>query len=518
MEQDSPLAWVICFSAFIDVFIIIGIDNSFGVVIGSLMELLGSSTSNIAWVHSVHSSSMFLFASVSSALTNKFGFRIVILIGTILSCVSYIACVFMQNFIALLLVYGLLGGAGSGLLFTPGNIACVHYFNKHKALATGISASGGGLGTICISMLCNYVNINYGCTGYFLTIGFLSSLTLIFAIFASPVKSEDETLSEDNCKTEIEKPPMKQNPALAQPNKRRRSSIALDAHINAMENVNKRRKSSIYLGAHMNAMQNFAFAAEGEGDDLTEFDQKVRRTSIALDAHIITLQNASRRNSTYSPTETDDVGGMQLKSEEGSNGALEALKLLKDARMFFYSLVHVMFELAYYIPIVFLPEMMIHDHGISKDWAGMVISVLGISHMVGKILAGILVQYSTISPTIFSATCLGLLGGSCIGFTFCSQYEEFMILTVVYGLVLSSIDLFNPLILVDMFGGNKLKDSFGIIMLAKMFSPMWGPPIGGAFRDWTGKYLVAFYAAGTFQLVGGFFNVLVCIFHLRRKS
>ena len=391
VEQDSPLAWVICFSAFIDVFIIIGIDNSFGVVIGSLMDLLGSSTSNIAWVHSVHSSSMFLFASVSSVLTNKFGFRIVILVGTILSCVSYIACVFMQNFIALLLVYGLVAGAGAGLLFTPGNIACVHYFNKHKAIATGISMSGGGLGTICISMLCNYVNINYGCTGYFLTIGFLSSLTLIFAIFASPVKSEDENLSGDKSKQEIENPPNKQNPPSAQP------------------------------------------------------------------------------NSTYSQTETDDIGGMQLESEEGSNGALEALKLLKDARMFFYSLVHVMFELAYYIPIVFLPEMMIHDHGISKDWAGMVISVLGISHMVGKILTGILVQYSTISPTIFSATCMGLLGGSCIGFTFCSQYEEFMILTAVYGLVLSSIDLFNPLILVDMFGGNKLKDSFGKIMLAKMF-------------------------------------------------
>ena len=54
-------------------------------------------------------------------------------------------------------------------------------------------------------------------------------------------------------------------------------------------------------------------------------------------------------------------------------------------------------------------------------------------------------------------------------------------------------------------------------MVCKMLSPIWGPPIGGALKDWTGHYDFAFYASGFFQLIGGVFNILVVLFQIKQK-
>ena len=515
VKKDSLLAWIICFGAFITNFAVIGIDNSFGVVIGSLMLLLGSSTSDISWVHSAHSSSMFLFAAVSTILIKRFGFRFVIFVGTILCCASYAACVFLPNFIGLLIGYGIIGGAGSGLLFTPANIACVHYFDKRKAISTGIAMSGSGIGTMGVSLACNYMNIKYGYKGYFITLCFISSLTLIFALFASPVqneievkdskevsnsptdhtikpdmKSETTTVHEENkeCKTSSKN---KQDITVEQRNKSCKSSVALEGQTNGLEPTQKDNHEEILTPISDQILSRDIIT--------TQWDR--RRSSIALDAYINAVDVSKKEN--------------EASCESISTHTI--LTLLKDKRMSFYCLVHVLFELAYYVPMIYLPEMMVHDHGLSKEWAGSIISILGLCHMTGRILSGLLVQCSKISPTIFSAISMGLLGTGCIGFTFCKTYEHFVLVTSAYGLILATIDVFLPLILIEMFGDANLKDAYGLVMVGKMFSPMWGPPIGGAFKDWTGRYNVAFYAAGSFQYIGAFFNVLVCIFHFKLK-
>ena len=472
VKKDGCLAWMVCAGAFITQVATIGIDNSFGVVIGSLIELLDSNTSNVSWIHSVHSTFMFLFASISSIMLKKFGFRCVIIIGAILCISSYLASAFLPNYIGLFIFYGVIGGAGSGLLFTPANIACVYYFDKWKAIATGLSMSGVGFGTMGVSLLCNYINITYGCMGYFITLCLITSLTMIFAIFASTVKDENKDDNEDEQvppSIKITPPDLKLQedvePALAQIC--RRSSIDYGPK----------------LAAHIESREG-------------------RRRSIALDAHINTLEEYKT----------------ELKSTEDSNNKVKSiLMLLKDKRMLCYCMVHVMYELAYYVPMVYLPELMMKDHDISKEWAGTILSVLGLCNMVGKVLTGLLLQCAKISPTILSAISIGGIGICCIGFTFCSIYEHFVILTAVYGLILSSVDLFTPLILIEIFGDEKLKETFGLVMIGKMFSPIWGPPIGGALKDWTGKYNFAFYAAGTFQLIASFFNILMCAFHLKQN-
>ena len=483
VKQDSFLAWMVCLGAFLTSFTIIGIDNCFGVAIGSLINLLESNTSTVSWIHSVHSSFMFFFASISSILLKKLGFRSVILLGTVLSCASYVTSIFLQNYIGLFLAYGVVGGAGSGLLFTPANIASTQYFVKWKSISTGISMSGAGCGTMAISLLCNYVNIKYGIKGYFTAISLISSLTVIFGLFASPIKITDdgeETTTTNKVPRNLAKKSGKDEHAKGT----KRICNGNEEQNNPVPIMSRdRRRSSIAIGP------NLSERIEARAG---------RRSSIAMDAHIDMVEET---------TEKDD----SLSEKMG------IFKLLKNKEMFCYSLVHVFFELAYYTPMVYLPEMMTRDRGIPQEWAGTIISILGVVNMAGKVITGLLLQWLKISPTLFSAATLILLGGSCIGFTFCISYGHFVAMTSIYGIMLSTVVVCLPLVLIEILGDDKLKDGFSLIMVCKMLSPIWGPPIGGALKDWTGHYDFAFYASGVFQLIGGVFNILVVIFQIKQK-
>ena len=470
VKKDSVFAWMVCFGAFLTSFAVVGIDSSFGVVIGSLIDVLQSNTSTVSWIHSIHSSSMFFFASVSSILLKKFSLRSVILVGTVLSCASYLTSIFLQNYFGLLLAYGLIGGAGSGLLYTPANIASTQYFDKWKSISTGISMSGAGCGTMVVSLICKYVNIEYGAKGYFITIAFISSLTFVFALFASPININDVEVDSSKSK-EIPK------------NATIESGTKLDTKHVAPVTTRERRRSSIAIGPNLTAHME---ARSG------------RRSSIALDAHMDMVE------------ETPDIDFNMIEK-------IGVLTLLKNKEMFFYCLVHIFFELAYYSPMVYLPEMMTSDRGISQEWAGTIISVLGVANMAGKVITGLFLQWLGVSPTLFSAITLMLLCGSCIGLTFCISYGYFAAVTAAYGIMLSTVDVCLPLILIEILGEDKLKDGFSLIMVCKMLSPIWGPPIGGALRDWTGHYSFTFYASGFFQFIGGFFNFLVLLFQVKHK-
>ena len=210
------------------------------------------------------------------------------------------------------------------------------------------------------------------------------------------------------------------------------------------------------------------------------------------------------------------LNGSLLKGDHESHETNDQIKKMKkivrmvgDKRMLYYCLVQVFFELAFYIPMVFLSEKMQRYDGISKEKAGTIFMVLGLSVMLGRAISGMILQYSKLKPIVFSILSMALQGMCSIGFTLCIMYEHFAIVTVIYGLVLSSIEVLIPPICIEIFGVDKLKDTYGLVMMARMFCPLWGPPLAGALYNWTGNYNLAFYTAGSFQLIGSAFNILV---------
>eukprot|EP00088_Acartia_fossae_P021426 TRINITY_DN22886_c1_g2_i2.p1 TRINITY_DN22886_c1_g2~~TRINITY_DN22886_c1_g2_i2.p1 ORF type:complete len:184 (-),score=46.58 TRINITY_DN22886_c1_g2_i2:104-574(-) len=71
--------------------------------------------------------------------------------------------------------------------------------------------------------------------------------------------------------------------------------------------------------------------------------------------------------------------------------------LLKDPKFLLVGVSNIFGFLGFYIPFIYLPSLVESREGISESEAAMVLSVIGISNTVGRILTGIL---SSPSPSI----------------------------------------------------------------------------------------------------------------------
>ena len=452
IRKDSCLAWMVCFGAFLSQIASIGVDNSFGVVLGNVIKEFDSTTYQVSWIQSTRSTCMFLFASISSFLLKKVRMCLVVLLGTVLCCTSCIVSAYLKTYIGLFLAYGVVGGIGSGLIVTPSLIACTLYFDKWKEVASGFAMSGAGFGTMFVSLLGNYININFGNTRYFATLSVMASLNMVLVLFGCPLQEENENENSEK-----------------------------SLHIEKLHHEEECKLESL------------EFPQEGRFSSITTVLQKSR-------SYLSLCSNFSNGENTE---------GNSLVDEERN-----VISLLFDKRILCYCVVHIFFELGYYIPMVFLPETMITDHDISNSFAGTVISILGVSNMIGKLLSGLILQRYEICPILFSAITLMLLCFSTTGMTLCASYEHFVIVAAVYGFVLSTIDLCIPFVVMKIMGEDKLKDGFGLIMYSKMFCPLWGPPIGGSLKDWFGTYKPAFFAASGFFFISSSFNALVFLFNI----
>ena len=87
-----------------------------------------------------------------------------------------------------MLTYGFIGGFGLGLIYLPAIVSFGFYFESKRALATGISVCGSGVGTFVFAPLANWVLVNYGWKTSNLVFAGICLLCIIFGLFMRPLE------------------------------------------------------------------------------------------------------------------------------------------------------------------------------------------------------------------------------------------------------------------------------------------------------------------------------------------
>ena len=100
-----------------------------------------------------------------SVLSNRFGFRAVTIAGSVLAATSLAVSIFATSVEFLYVTVGIIGGIGFGLVYVPAVIVVGFYFEKKRALATGIAVCGSGIGTFVIAPLTSWLLDEYGWKG-----------------------------------------------------------------------------------------------------------------------------------------------------------------------------------------------------------------------------------------------------------------------------------------------------------------------------------------------------------------
>ena len=194
---------------------------------------------------------------------------------------------------------------------------------------------------------------------------------------------------------------------------------------------------------------------------------------------------------------------------------IESWNLLKQPKLTFYCISHGLLTVGYFIPIDFLNSMMVMEHQISDEFARYIIPIIGISNFAGNLFTGLLMFKYKVSP-IFLHTlyCVGC-GLSCLIFTYCTNYYDFVAVAVFYGFCVGPITMLIMECLTKMFGISLVKDTVGFIMLVYAMGSIIGAPIGGYISDIGQSFNAAFYFAAILYILAAL-NGWATL-HLNRK-
>jgi len=137
-----------------------------------------------AWVGSVQIALIFVLGPLTSALVNRLGCRLTAIVGG-LSCVSGLLLSSLASSVYIMYVtYSVLFGFGGSCLFVSSYVIISQHFEKYLSIATGILASGTGLGIIIVAPILQALLDSFGWrTTYRVTAGIISIVCVLCLTF-----------------------------------------------------------------------------------------------------------------------------------------------------------------------------------------------------------------------------------------------------------------------------------------------------------------------------------------------
>jgi len=118
---------------------------------GPLNQKLGTTLAQLQWTFSLLIILQTWLSPFQAYLVDRFGPRLLIAIGALLSGGSWVLSAWVDNIWALYFTYGVLGGFGTGIIYVGIIGLMVRWFPDRRGLATGLAAAGYGFGAFFTS-------------------------------------------------------------------------------------------------------------------------------------------------------------------------------------------------------------------------------------------------------------------------------------------------------------------------------------------------------------------------------
>ena len=118
---------------------------------GPLDQKLGTTLAELQWTFSLLIVLQTWFSPFQAYLVDRFGPRLLISVGAIMSGGSWVLAALSDNLWALYLTYGVIGGFGTGIIYVGIIGLMVRWFPDRRGLAAGLAAAGYGFGAIFTS-------------------------------------------------------------------------------------------------------------------------------------------------------------------------------------------------------------------------------------------------------------------------------------------------------------------------------------------------------------------------------
>lgn len=125
------------------------------------------------------------------------------MMGSLIASICFALSYFATSVVYLYIVYGVLGGIGFCFIYMPSVITVGYYFEKWRALATGIALCGSGVGTFIFSPFNTYLLTELGWRATLVVhAGLILSCVLLGALFR-PIKPVEVPIDEQDMNEQL---------------------------------------------------------------------------------------------------------------------------------------------------------------------------------------------------------------------------------------------------------------------------------------------------------------------------
>uniref|UniRef100_A0A1B0FC80 Major facilitator superfamily (MFS) profile domain-containing protein n=1 Tax=Glossina morsitans morsitans TaxID=37546 RepID=A0A1B0FC80_GLOMM len=162
---DGGYGWMVVFASLVVSLIADGLSFSFGLINTELLAYFGESPSKTAWISSLFFSVPLLMGPIWSNLVDKYGCRKMTILGGVVSAFGFGLSSLCNSIEMLMVTFGIISGLGLGIGYVTAVVSIAFWFDKKRTFATGIGASGTGIGTFLYAPLTQWLIDSYGWRG-----------------------------------------------------------------------------------------------------------------------------------------------------------------------------------------------------------------------------------------------------------------------------------------------------------------------------------------------------------------
>ncbi|EFO25872.2 hypothetical protein LOAG_02612 [Loa loa] len=173
IPPDGGYGWVIVLASFLIHFICDGVSFSFGIMFSEIQEYFNVTKTMSGIVGSIFLSIPLLSGPLAGALTDIYDCRRMTIIGGFIAAGGGLISFFAFSIWHFLLSFAVITGIGLSFCFNSAIVAVTYYFQKKRAIATGIAVCGSGAGTFVLAPLIEMLFAKFGWRPSLLCMGFL---------------------------------------------------------------------------------------------------------------------------------------------------------------------------------------------------------------------------------------------------------------------------------------------------------------------------------------------------------
>jgi len=565
IPPDGGWGWMVVLSSFIIHIIADGIVYSFGIFFIEFIDYFNSTHGETAWIASILVGLTLGSGPIASVITNKYGCRPCTMAGGVVASIGLILGVFSPSIQILYLTFGLLAGFGFGLIYLPAIVSVGFYFEKKRAIATGLAVCGSGIGTFIFAPLCNLLVEEYTWKGATLILAGLVLNGLVCGALFRPlpgeVKSKKKPVKEKTTKAETKRlldrkdqderqnEDVNVNADNGKSQYQNNLSVApissLNGEFEKSDKLSRRLASADYVPAHKSSEPHVMYyeLSDDKKKDQDEDGPRLRTNSSALKPNE-SVNPMNRKDVFYSGSLLNipmyrsnpdlyhkSVTSINKLGEDGSNanskettpdlevrsgGCCSAentqmckqmmdFSLLKDPIFLIFAVSNFLTSIGFNAPFIYIPDRAEKELELTRKQGAMLLSVVGISNTIGRVLFGFTSDHPIVRRRrlfVYNGA-LTVCGVATVLSIYATTYYSMMVYSAVFGVTIGAYVTLTSVLLVDLLGLEKLTNSFGILLLFQGVATLGGPPLAGSLYDMTKSYTIPFVVVGTCLAISG---------------